>query len=43
MFLNEVILGKEHHIFRDDPSLVQPPPGHDSVIARGMSEPGIRL
>lgn len=39
MFLNEVALGKEHHITRDDPSLVRPPPGYDCVIAKGMTEP----
>lgn len=42
MFLNEVALGKEHHITRDDSSLTQPPKGFDSVIARGMTEPGTK-
>lgn len=40
MFLGEVALGKEHHITADDPSLRNPPPGFDSVIARGHTEPG---
>jgi poly [ADP-ribose] polymerase len=40
MFLNEVVLGKEHHILRDDSSLVCPPNGFDSVIADGQTEPG---
>lgn len=40
MFLNEVVLGKEHHITRDDPSLTKPPNGFDCVIARGHTEPG---
>lgn len=39
MFLGEVALGREHHITMDDPSLKQPPPGFDSVIARGRTEP----
>ncbi|XP_047548807.1 protein mono-ADP-ribosyltransferase PARP3 [Lutra lutra] len=39
MFLGEVALGREHHITVDDPSLKQPPPGFDSVIARGHTEP----
>lgn len=40
MFLGEVALGREHHITADQPSLKQPPPGFDSVIARGRTEPG---
>ncbi|XP_075795591.1 protein mono-ADP-ribosyltransferase PARP3 isoform X2 [Pelodiscus sinensis] len=39
MFLTEVALGKEHRITRDDSSLRKPPPGHDSVVARGRTEP----
>ncbi|KAM5148937.1 protein mono-ADP-ribosyltransferase PARP3 [Mantella aurantiaca] len=39
MFLNEVALGKEHHITRDDPSLKKAPAGYDSVVARGQTEP----
>ncbi|KAM8930240.1 protein mono-ADP-ribosyltransferase PARP3 [Pelodytes ibericus] len=39
MFLNEVALGKEHHITRDDSSLRSPPKGYDSVVARGITEP----
>jgi poly [ADP-ribose] polymerase len=40
MFLNEVALGKEHHIYSDSPSLTQPPKGFDCVIAKGQTEPG---
>jgi hypothetical protein len=40
MFLGEVVLGKEHHITTDEPSLKCPPPGFNSVIARGKTEPG---
>ncbi|KAG8436109.1 hypothetical protein GDO86_007281 [Hymenochirus boettgeri] len=39
MFLNEVALGKECHITRDDSSLRSPPKGFDSVVARGITEP----
>ncbi|XP_013015016.1 protein mono-ADP-ribosyltransferase PARP3 isoform X2 [Cavia porcellus] len=39
MFLSEVALGKEHHITKDDPSLMCPPLGFDSVIAQGRREP----
>ncbi|NP_956795.1 protein mono-ADP-ribosyltransferase PARP3 [Danio rerio] len=39
MFLNEVALGKEYTITRDDPSLRKAPAGYDSVIARGNQEP----
>ncbi|XP_069500129.1 protein mono-ADP-ribosyltransferase PARP3-like isoform X1 [Ambystoma mexicanum] len=39
MFLNEVALGKEHHITRDDGSLCAAPSGFDSVVARGRTEP----
>ncbi|XP_063282700.1 protein mono-ADP-ribosyltransferase PARP3 [Pelobates fuscus] len=39
MFLNEVALGKEHHITRDDSSLRAAPTGYDSVVARGYTEP----
>lgn len=39
MFLNEVALGKEHHITRDDSSLVVAPKGFDSIVARGCTEP----
>lgn len=39
MFLNEVALGKEHHITKDDPSLKTAPKGYDSVVARGLTEP----
>ncbi len=40
MFLNEVALGKEHHIFADNSSIVKPPAGFDCVIAKGNTEPG---
>lgn len=40
MFLNEVILGKEHYIIKDDCSLTKPPAGFDSIVARGQTEPG---
>lgn len=40
MFLNEVALGKEHHITMDDSSLVAPPKGFESVVAKGRTEPG---
>ena len=40
MFLNEVTLGKEHHITCDDSSLVVAPKGFDSIVARGRQEPG---
>ncbi|XP_053152143.1 protein mono-ADP-ribosyltransferase PARP3 isoform X2 [Hemicordylus capensis] len=39
MFLNEVALGKEYRITRDDPSLRKPPDGYDSVVACGVTEP----
>ncbi|OQV18386.1 Poly [ADP-ribose] polymerase 3 [Hypsibius exemplaris] len=39
MFLNEVALGQEHEIDRDDSSLVAAPSGYDSVVARGQVEP----
>ncbi|XP_019488781.1 PREDICTED: poly [ADP-ribose] polymerase 3-like [Hipposideros armiger] len=39
MFLGEVALGKVHHITIDEPSLKQLPPGFNSVIAHGGTEP----
>jgi poly [ADP-ribose] polymerase len=39
MLLNEVALGKEYHITRDDSSLRNPPSGYDSVVAQGRTEP----
>jgi len=39
MFLAEAVLGKEHHIHRDDSSLKQPPKGFHSIIAKGHTEP----
>ena len=41
MLLNEVALGKEHHITMDDHTLKAPPPDYDCVIAKGRTEPGI--
>jgi len=37
--LNEVALGKEHHILQDDSSLTQAPKGYDSIVALGRTEP----
>ncbi|NWH77249.1 PARP3 polymerase, partial [Piaya cayana] len=39
MFLTEVALGKPYHITVDEPSLVEPPTGYDSVVACGKTEP----
>ncbi|KAK2507238.1 hypothetical protein MC885_002311 [Smutsia gigantea] len=39
MFLAEVALGREYHITLNEPGLKQPPPGFDSVVARGHTEP----
>ncbi|XP_069792952.1 protein mono-ADP-ribosyltransferase PARP3 isoform X2 [Narcine bancroftii] len=39
MFLTEVVLGKEHSIFKDNCQLKAPPKGFDSVVARGFTEP----
>jgi poly [ADP-ribose] polymerase len=39
MFLCEAVLGKEHHINRDDSSLRAAPKGFDSVIAKGWKMP----
>ncbi|XP_062853048.1 protein mono-ADP-ribosyltransferase PARP3 [Trichomycterus rosablanca] len=39
MFLNEVALGKEYTITKDDYSLKKAPNGYDSVVARGRKEP----
>eukprot|EP00800_Vazella_pourtalesii_P007918 TRINITY_DN2107_c0_g1_i1.p1 TRINITY_DN2107_c0_g1~~TRINITY_DN2107_c0_g1_i1.p1 ORF type:complete len:597 (+),score=136.95 TRINITY_DN2107_c0_g1_i1:61-1851(+) len=43
MFLNEVALGNEHTITRDDSSLVKAPSGYDSVVARGTTEPDVKM
>lgn len=43
MFLNEVALGKEKEILRDNSSLVAAPSGYDSVLAKGQTEPGMSL
>lgn len=40
MFLSEVALGKECTITKDDCSLKKAPAGYDSVVARGLVEPG---
>ena len=40
MFLNEVAIGKQHVITRDDSSLKVAPKGFDSVLAKGRVEPG---
>ncbi|OWF38950.1 poly [ADP-ribose] polymerase 3-like [Mizuhopecten yessoensis] len=39
MFLDEVVLGKEHHIATDDWTLKAAPPGYDCIIAKGRTEP----
>lgn len=39
MFLAEAVLGEEHHITCDDPSLRQAPTGFHSVVAKGYTEP----
>jgi len=39
ILLNEVVLGSIHHIQCDDPSLVRPPDGFDSVLAQGSVMP----
>uniref|UniRef100_A0A8C8RTG4 Poly [ADP-ribose] polymerase n=1 Tax=Pelusios castaneus TaxID=367368 RepID=A0A8C8RTG4_9SAUR len=39
MFLNEVALGREYRITRDDSSLCKAPQGYNSVIACGRTEP----
>ena len=41
MFLNEVALGKQCLIQRDDSSLKKAPQGYDSVLAEGRTEPGL--
>ncbi|KAL8585846.1 hypothetical protein ACOMHN_040071 [Nucella lapillus] len=43
MFLNEVALGKQHVILRDDSSLTKPPAGFDSVLAKGQQEPDTKF
>ncbi|XP_076469646.1 protein mono-ADP-ribosyltransferase PARP3-like [Babylonia areolata] len=39
MFLNEVAIGKQHVILRDNSSLTKAPAGFDSVLAKGGQEP----
>jgi poly [ADP-ribose] polymerase len=39
MFLNEVALGKQHAINKDDSSLRVAPKGFDSIVAKGWTEP----
>ena len=41
MFLNEAVLGKEHHITMGNGGLKAPPKGFDSIIAKGRKEPGM--
>lgn len=43
MFLNEVALGKEKHITKDDYKLTTAPEGYDSIVAKGRTEPGQHL
>ena len=43
MFLNEVALGKEHHITRDDWTITAPPSGYNCVVAKGRTEPGVYM
>lgn len=40
MFLNEVMLGKEHHVDTNQSHLRAAPKGYDCVIAQGNTEPG---
>ena len=40
MFLVEVALGREFHIKHVDGSLTRAPDGYDSIVARGLTEPG---
>lgn len=40
MFLNEVALGKEHHVDTNQCHLKAAPAGYDCVIAQGNTEPG---
>lgn len=39
MFVCEAALGREYTLTRDDPSLLAPPSGYDSVVAKGTQEP----
>jgi len=39
LFLAEVALGKEHHIYVDQSRLTAPPSGFESVVAFGVTEP----
>jgi len=39
MFLNEVALGKQHIIIKDDHTLRVAPKGFDSIVAKGWTEP----
>ena len=41
MFLVEVALGKMNNIKQSDGSQTVAPPGFDSIVARGSTEPGI--
>ncbi len=40
MFLVEAALGQEHSITKDDWTIKAPPPGFDSVVARGQQVSG---
>lgn len=39
ILLNEVVLGKQNRIYKDNSSLVKAPSGHDSVLACGQQHP----
>jgi len=39
MFLVEAALGESHEILHDDSTLVAAPPGYDSVLAKGRTQP----
>ena len=39
MFLVEAALGEPHEILQDEPGLVAAPPGFDSVLAKGRTQP----
>lgn len=43
MFLNEVALGKQHIINQDDSTIIKPPKGYDSVLAKGRTEPDTKF
>ena len=43
MFLNEVAIGRQKEIKQDNSSLVAAPPGFDSVLAMGDTEPDAKM